>query len=428
MKKKKFKKSYSEPLPDSTLKETVEEFFKCGESKSETARKLNVSRGAVRHRMETAIKRGLFKPHARSAGDEKERTIFRLEQDIRQLRRELHIAQKHSLDTDKVREKIFGLHSEPCRMPDWLVEVPKATKSPIGTPICMWTDWHFGEDIQPDQVQGVNKYNAQIAQTRVRRLVESTIDILRNHMVSPEYPGVIIQLGGDMVAGEIHEELMASNDLTSVQAVLECRRMLRWAITAMAKEFGNIVVPCVFGNHGRLTKKMTFKDAAYRNLDWLIYQLLEDDFKKDKRVTIVAPPDIEVQYRLYEYTIVLTHGAQYSGGQGFIGPVAPIVRGEKRKSHQAMSMGKPFDLMFMGHHHTHVNGDRVFASASLPGYSEYAHGKVLEYSRPSQGLYMVHPVNGVTFPMRVYVDSDARKNTCKDSDSWVQINPRGKTK
>ena len=55
------------------------------------------------------------------------------------------------------------------------------------------------------------------ARQRAKRLVENTIDLLMNHMVNPKYPGVVINLGGDMVSGDIHEELSATNEKEMMQ-------------------------------------------------------------------------------------------------------------------------------------------------------------------------------------------------------------------
>jgi len=52
----------------------------------------------------------------------------------------------------------------------------------------------------------------KIAHKRAKKMIEVAIDLLNNHMVNPKYPGIVFALGGDMVSGDIHEELMATND------------------------------------------------------------------------------------------------------------------------------------------------------------------------------------------------------------------------
>ena len=39
-----------------------------------------------------------------------------------------------------------------------------------GHPLTVWSDIHYGEVIDPDQVNGVNKYNSAIAKKRMFRL------------------------------------------------------------------------------------------------------------------------------------------------------------------------------------------------------------------------------------------------------------------
>ena len=40
-------------------------------------------------------------------------------------------------------------------------------------------------------------------------------------MVNPNYPGIVVPLGGDMISGSIHDELIETNDGTSIEHVIE---------------------------------------------------------------------------------------------------------------------------------------------------------------------------------------------------------------
>jgi hypothetical protein len=44
----------------------------------------------------------------------------------------------------------------------------------------------------------VNAYNLEIARKRARTFIEHAIDLLTNHTVNPQYPGIVFALGGDM--------------------------------------------------------------------------------------------------------------------------------------------------------------------------------------------------------------------------------------
>jgi hypothetical protein len=48
----------------------------------------------------------------------------------------------------------------------------------------------------------VNAYNLEIARKRARTFIEHAIDLLTNHTVNPQYPGIVFALGGDMFSGD----------------------------------------------------------------------------------------------------------------------------------------------------------------------------------------------------------------------------------
>jgi hypothetical protein len=65
---------------------------------------------------------------------------------------------------------------------------------------------------------------------------------------------VIVCLGGDMISGDIHEELFATNDRTPQQCINDLSDLLASALERMADKFGKVFVPCVVGNHGRSSR------------------------------------------------------------------------------------------------------------------------------------------------------------------------------
>jgi len=193
--------------------------------------------------------------------------------------------QRKDNDTaEKIRAEIFGLSEHTIQPPEWLTgkKIPGGAR---GGPMTIWSDFHYGEVVNPDEVGGVNKFNMKIAKKRFTRLVDTEIDLCMNHMgrAKVAYPGIVECLGGDSIGGDIHEELMATNDRTPHQSVNDLTDMLAGGIEKMASQFGRVFVPCVVGNHGRSTRKPRMKGRVFTNYDWSIYCNLEREFKKDKR-------------------------------------------------------------------------------------------------------------------------------------------------
>ena len=91
----------------------------------------------------------------------------------------------------------------------------------------IWSDFHWGEVVDKSQVYGVNSYNMSIAKQRLHTLVDKTIGICFDHMVNPNYPGIVLMLGGDMVSGDIHEELEITNEAPSGPVLVDLLENLR---------------------------------------------------------------------------------------------------------------------------------------------------------------------------------------------------------
>src|SRR5690606_13921751 len=151
---------------------------------------------------------------------------------------------------DTIREILRVIADTPSDPPEWTVRVPAGTGSKTPeVPVTIWSDWHVGEVVEPQEVSGVNAYNIQIAERRVRRLYDATIDLCMNHWPG-KYPGIVINLLGDFVSGGLHPELAKSDEEEVIPALLRCRDLLVHGLRRMADVFGRVYVPCAAGNHG----------------------------------------------------------------------------------------------------------------------------------------------------------------------------------
>ncbi len=315
--------------------------------------------------------------------------------------RDLHSAK--ALDHKTVREVIFGLSESKPDVPTWVIDPPKAKHSP-GVPTLFASDWHWGEVVDPEQINGVNKYNLRIAHSRAKRMVERTIDLLKNHMVNPNYPGIVFPLGGDMVSGDIHDELRESNELPTIPTVLNLLEVLCACVKSLADALGSVHVPCVTGNHGRNTLKTRAKGRVHTSYDWLLYCLLEREFKDDKRVTFQVSSGPDCSYSIYGHRYLLTHGDQFRGGDGMVGALGPILRGDHKKRSRNGQIGLEFDTMLLGHWHQYCHLGRVIVNGSLKGYDEYANSGNFGFEVPKQALFITHPRHGITFALPVVLE------------------------
>lgn len=324
---------------------------------------------------------------------------------------------------ESVREHLFKLSARAPEPPTWIMKDGKPGSR--GCPTTIWSDFHWGEVVKPEQVGGVNEFNRAIAIRRLKRLVNTTIDLSFNHMgrAKTEYPGIVVMLGGDMISGDIHEELMVTNDRTPFQAVNDLTDNLAAAIETIATKFGKVFVPCVVGNHGRNTKRMRMKDRIFTSFDWLTYCNLERHFAGSKHVQFLIPPGADAHFSVYGHRYMLTHGDSLGvkGGDGIIGSLGPIMRGAIKVGRSESHIGRDFDTLVMGHWHQYLTLPGIIVNNALKGYDEFAHLALrASYSRPSQALWFTHPEHGITAHWQVYLEGQQFAQESKDWIKWAK--------
>jgi hypothetical protein len=346
----------------------------------------------------------------------------RLKIALSQAQRDVKALQREADTAERIRVEIYNLASRPPEPPKWLTPA----KNPVGTsgvPCTIWSDWHYGEVVRKEEIGGVNEFNAEIAAARITTLVDTTIDLAYNNMgrAEKEYPGIVIMLGGDMLSGDIHEELFATNDRTTQQCINDLTDLIAAALERMADTFGHVFVPCVVGNHGRASRKPRMKGRVYTSHEWNIYCSLERHFRKDKRIQFLIPGETDAYFKVYNHRFLLTHGDSLGvkGGDGIIGAIGPITRGSLKVARSEAQIGRDFDTIVMGHWHQMLWLPGGIVNGALKGYDEYARLAMrAPYSQPSQALWFVHPEHGITARWEILLDAKKTATECNDWVGW----------
>lgn len=346
------------------------------------------------------------------------RETVRLRDEVSSLKRALIEAQRDAIDGEAIRQILGGIVAAPTEPPNWMLETKPGGKSKH-VPMTIWSDWHCGEVVSLAETNGQNQFNTAIFEKRVKRLVEKTIHLCRAHGPG-NYPGIVINLLGDMVSGALHAELLKTDEEEVIPSALRVRDILVWALGVFADEFGKVYVPCTSGNHGRNTMKPQFKRTVFENFDWLIYQLLARYYEKDRRITFAIPDSNEVSYRVYGLRFLAMHGDMLGvkGGDGIIGSLGPILRGEMKVGKQASAMGRHYDVLLLGHWHQHIMLRRIIVAGTLKGWDEFA-AKALRAppAPPSQPLWFVEPRVGIVQSMEIYLEDNP---ALEGATEWVQ--------
>jgi predicted phosphodiesterase len=343
------------------------------------------------------------------------------------LRRDLADAQSLAVDGRAIKE-VLGLLTaklDVYKPPAWMGKAIAAGSDSPGVPTLFLSDIHYGESVFPGQVNGVNEFNLKIARARMLRTVEKAIHLCRLLSAKMNFPGFILPLGGDMISGDIHEELATTNELATIPTVLDLFDLLVSVIDRLLLEFPHIFIPCVGGNHGRNTKKTWAKNRNHTSFDWMLYQMLARHYKarKETRVVFFIPDGPDALYQVYNFRILLTHGDQFKSGDSIIGPIGPIMRGDQKKRARNQAVNMSYDMIMMGHWHQYLHTRRVLVNGSMKGYDEYAYFGNFGYEAPTQAFFVNHPKYGITWAAPVLCDEpkDYGKGT-----AWVSHIDRSK--
>lgn len=315
--------------------------------------------------------------------------------------------QQNSLLLDRIAElekaldivdQASGAQLEP---PKWLAVKPSSRKK-HATLALLLSDTHFDEVVDPTEVGGLNAYSREIAELRLKAWTENAIKMARHYLTGLSFDGAVVMLGGDIFSGDIHEELAQTNEDTILGSLLHWSEQIAASLTVFADEFGKVHVPCVPGNHGRMSRKPRMKLRAKTNFDWLLGKMVERHFAHDKRFTFQISENADTLVRIYEWGHLLSHGDQVSGGGGIGGIWPPIMRMKARKAQRAMEVGSPFQTMWIGHWHQYISTPGMIVNGSTKGLDEYAWINNFGFEVPQQALAVVTPEHNITFQAPVF--------------------------
>lgn len=297
-------------------------------------------------------------------------------------------------------ERLSGQQPVPPRI------TPRETSSGLreGCAVALLSDCHIEETVDPRTVAGRNEYNLAIARLRMERFFDGVEWLVGFNREAWAIRDLVLWLGGDLMTGYIHEELVETNELAPVEAVLELRGWLRRGIAQLLKdrELARIVVPCNFGNHGRTTTKKRIKTGAKNSFEWMLYQVLATDFAEEPRVVFEIAAGEHCYVEAFGRTLHFTHGdsVRYWGGVGGIS--IPINKRVPRWDNV-----KRADLHHLGHFHQLTDLGHTMINGSLIGYTDFAFSIGADYEPPQQGFYVLDAKRGKANVTPIWVDESS---------------------
>jgi len=318
---------------------------------------------------------------------------------------ELRLLLKHA---DKRREELeteidaYSHALRPIRPPKKIRPRKKSSVSE-SVPIVLASDWHLEELVPRETVQGLNEYNPEIAEKRAERFFTSVLRLINLNRQHTRIDDMILWCGGDFITGHIHEEMKETTAMAPLEAVDFAARLLRRGFEFLLNhgKLDRIIVPCSFGNHGRLTRKPFTTKAAEHNLEWFMYAQLRQAFESDDAIEFhVTRSRLHDTVSVFDRRIRFHHGEdlKYAGGQ-------QGVYGRLHKAHQAWNQTRPCYLTCVGHwHQAKAFQDLGMMNGSLIGYSAYAQLLQCQFEPPRQMMCLVEKDHGMTGSHPVFVE------------------------
>jgi hypothetical protein len=219
-----------------------------------------------------------------------------------------------------------------------------------------------------------------------------------------EWDGIVVALNGDILSGDIHDELARTNEAPTTSSVTYWVPKLAAALRYLADEFGQVFVPCTDGNHDRTYKRIPAKQRAESSFAWVIYNWLADVLRDDERITFsitTAPGQV---YPIYGTIFHQSHGDAFRSAGGIGGLYPSMLKHIHRLDAMWGAQSVSVDCHLFGHWHQYLSGPNFIVNGSLKGYDEYARSAAFRPEPARQALAVVTPERGIVQQMPVYAE------------------------
>jgi hypothetical protein len=385
------------------LKQIMDAFRKANGVKAHAAKLLGMAENTYRNAYEDAAARlgnGDVPRDDIEARREQNRDMMQ--------RKRIEELERQAAADRTIRESVFKLAERPLEPPSWMPRPTKAHKQRESI-ILFLSDVHMGEVVSMSAMGGRNSYNMKIACKRLERYFQSVVKLGTEHWTGPPPDSIYLVLGGDLVSGEIHEELAKTNDLQAIPAVRVLAEALAAGLQLLRDSFPAIPIQVISlpGNHGRTTKKPENKGFAINSYDVLVGLLLEwwASTKGLKGVTFSAPHAGDAFVTIHNWNVLFTHGDRIGsrGGSGFVGPAATAARGMQKLVQDYMAEGRVIDFIVMGHFHTPLELEFGIVNPSLMGPTEYSRSGRMRSHPAAQWMLTIHPRYGIARRWKISV-------------------------
>lgn len=420
----------SPSLPDDEIRRILTAYLAGGRNITyahrATGRSIHAVRAYVRKYEEGKLAHlNLPDPGTEPSDNTESSRILQYKRELASLRKQRDDLLHEKEEREKLLQMFSFVSSAQVNPPSWTMRKPRAGgKAAIAT--AFLSDVHLDEVVRPEQINFVNAFDRTIAEQRLKRFFDNTIELAQDYIHGLTYEGLVLPLGGDLFSGIIHEELVETNAGTIFESLLYWCDPIVAGIRLLREAFGRVFLPCVVGNHGRRQRKPHAKNRAQDNFDFFFYHLLKKTLASDRNIEFAISDSADQPYTVYETRYLLTHGDQFRGGSGIAGMLSPLLLGDARKRERENAVRRPYDYLVMGHWHQLAFLRGLIVNGSVKGYDEYAFVSNFRFEPPRQAFWVTDTTHGVTITAPIHVAGSNERYTAETGEKAVVTMGRGK--
>ena len=298
----------------------------------------------------------------------------------------------------ELEDALSFVHAAPLHPP--VIKTLKTSKGELrqATPAFLVSDTHFGERVTRAETLGENEYDLEIAKTRMAKCWENMLWLRKDMCRTQRCDDTMLVLNGDIVSGDIHDELRETNDggmRTQCDAAVTA---LYPGIVHMADATPGVLhLICIGGNHGRLTHKQQIKNGTQHSAEHIgVYDPLRRMLGDYNGKIAWHVPNAERHIMdVHGYRVSSQHGTMIRSAGGIGGVLVPMTRWVTRANDA--------DLYLFGHFHEADAYGKVVKNGALIGASAYTKWLGIEDRPPEQVAFVIDAQRGLRRFERVSV-------------------------
>lgn len=274
---------------------------------------------------------------------------------------------------------------------------PKAGKR-VASPVFFLSDLHFGESVTREESLGQNEYDMAEAKRRFAKCVDNMLWLRADMARTQTCDDTLLVLGGDIVSGDIHDELKETNDGGLLDQCAGAVAAVAPGIKVLADATPGVLhVVAVGGNHGRLTKKKQIKNNFQHSVEHIgVYHPLRMALgDQGGKIAWHIPRAERFLFDLHGRRVSIQHGDMIRSQGGIGGVLVPMQRYVHRDAKA--------DLYMFGHFHQAECFGKIVINGSLIGESAYTGWIGVESRPPEQVAFVLDADRGVRRFERVSV-------------------------